>query len=200
MKRVAGYTMKRGLIMAGLFASLIGLLGCNKEQPQEYKSADIYRDMRKQVFTLAPTKIGLTPSGNNRVWGVLMETGYPEAVATLVMIGDGTVSLYFSNGGGIIGVGQHDGPRKACESFLKEAPKFMSYAQATNEFPLPKQGNTRFYFLTFDGVFTIEAREDDLGNNRLPLSPLFHKGHEVITEARIVDEKMRTRQSNQPAR
>ena len=36
------------------------------------------------------------------VWGVVMETGYPEAVVTLVSLGDRTTSLYFSNGGGII--------------------------------------------------------------------------------------------------
>jgi hypothetical protein len=33
-----------------------------------------------------------------------------------------------------------------------------------------------------------------LGNNRLPLSPLFFKAQEVITQARIVDEKMRAEQ------
>jgi hypothetical protein len=34
------------------------------------------------------------------VWGILMETGYSEATATLLALGDGTTSLYLSSGGG----------------------------------------------------------------------------------------------------
>jgi hypothetical protein len=104
-------------------------------------------------------------------------------------LGDGTVSLYFSNGGGIIGAGQHEGPRKACEALLAFAPEFIFSAKPTRAFPLP--GHTRFYFVSFDGVLTVEAKEEDLGNNRLPLSPLFHKAHEVITAARLADESQR---------
>ena len=37
------------------------------------------------------------------VWGVLMELGLEQGVATMVAFADGTVSLYFSGGGGIIG-------------------------------------------------------------------------------------------------
>lgn len=182
--------------MAGFFSSLKGLFGGDKPVTRKESPEDIYRSLRKQALTLDPTKIGFVSSASNRIWGVLMETGYPDAIATLVMIADGTVSLYFSTGGGIIGVGQHDGPRKACESFLEFAPQFINQLQPTNEFPFPAVGNTRFYFLTCDGIFTVETLEDDLGNNRVPLSPLFHKAQEVITQARLVDEQMRGNQGS----
>lgn len=188
------WVMKKGIIMAGFVAFLMGLLGSCKDKTSEYKIADVYRGLRQQVFNIDPSKIGIAPTATNRVWGMLMETGYSEAVVTLVTIADGTVSLYFSNGGGIIGVGQHEGPRKACESFLATASMFVNQAQQAKNFPLPKVGNTRFYFLTFDGVFTVEAKETDLGNNKLSLSPLFHTAHKVIAEARIVDEKRRAAQ------
>jgi hypothetical protein len=109
--------MKRGIIMASFIASLLGLFSCNKEQPNNYQMADVYRDLRQQVLTLDPAKIGLPSSDKNQIHGVLMETGYPEAVATLVTIADGTVSLYFSNGGGIIGVGQHEGRERHLNYF-----------------------------------------------------------------------------------
>lgn len=54
---------------------------------------------------------------------------------------------------------------------------------------MPKVGNTIFYFLTFEGVLSVEVKEDDLGENRHVMSPFFHKGHEVIYQARIVQEK-----------
>lgn len=179
--------------MASILGSILGVFGYNKTDATQYKTADIYRDLRQQVFSLDPSKIGVTPSSNS-VWGVVMETGYPEAVVTLVALADSTVSLYFSNGGGIIGVGQHEGPRKASTELLTASKLFLSQATPTKSFPLPSQGNTRFYFLTSGGILTTESKEDDLGNNRLPLSPLFHKAHEVIAQARMADEKMRSQQ------
>lgn len=169
----------------------MGLFGSGKTMGKDYVLADIYRDLRDRIFKLDPMKIGLSPSASNQIWGVLMETGYPDAAVTLVTIADGTVSLYFSNGGGIIGVGEHEGPRKSCYSFLSLAPKFIKYAKPTQKFPLPKEGNTRFYFLTYDGVFSVENKEDDLGNERLPLSPFFFEAHEVITQAKIVDDHLK---------
>jgi hypothetical protein len=178
--------------MAGLISAFLGAFGRGKDPAKADKPADVYQDLRQKVFALDAARIGLAPSGPNRVWGMLMETGYPKAVATLVTLGDGTVSMYFSNGGGIIGVGQHDGPRKAGAEFLAFAPQFLDEAKPTKEFPMPGEGRIRFYFLTYDGIFTSESSEDDLANKRSKLSPLFYKAHGVITQARLVHEQMKT--------
>ncbi|HLU11028.1 MAG TPA: ankyrin repeat domain-containing protein [Oceanobacillus sp.] len=152
----------------------------------QYQTAAIYRGLRQQVTEFDPVQAGFVPS--DRVWGILMEVGLQDAVFTLVAIIDGTVSLYFSNGGGIIGSGQHEAPRKAGEALLKLAPQFLHHAQPTTTFPLPRSGYARFHFLTFDGHFTAEAKEDDLTNNQHPLSPLFFAGNDVLTRIRLVDE------------
>ncbi|NUM53052.1 MAG: hypothetical protein HUU46_05360 [Candidatus Hydrogenedentes bacterium] len=83
--------------------------------------------------------------------------------------------------------GNHDGPRNACLALLSIAPDFLEFAQPTREFPLPTPGRTRFYFMTYDGPYTAGALEDDLGNNWLPPSPLFHKAHEVIAQVSITN-------------
>lgn len=179
-------------IMAVAFLCLVVLAMAGwaiyKKSHEAYVTSDAYQGLRRQVLTLDPASIGLTETGSNQVWGLLMETGYPEAVATLVTLGDGTVSLYFSNGGGMTGAGQHEGPRKASQALLAAAPSFLAQAQPTDDYPLPGKGRTRFYFLTYGGILTVEAAEDDLGYDRHPLSPLFHKAHEVITEATRVNE------------
>lgn len=178
--------------MSGFWASIKRLLRGNDKK---YAIADVYQGLRQQVLTLEPAKFAMVPKPSNNVWGVLMEIGYPEAVATLVTLADGTVSIYFSNGGGMIGFGK-DETRRASGAFLGMAPKYITYASHTNVFPLPSKGYTRFYFLTFDGIFTVEKKENDLGNWRSPLSPFFHKGHEVITEVRLIDEKLRAKKTN----
>lgn len=176
--------------------SIFGLFDRRKDDTPGYNIADTYRDLRSQVLRIDPAKMGLQRTGSNQAEGVLMEIGYPGVIVTLVTLADGTVSLYFSTGGGIIGAGQHEGPQKASESFLAFAQGFLGHAAPTRDFPLPKEGNIRFYFLTFHCILTVEASENDLGGNRLPLSPLFHKAHEVITRARLVDEQLSAGEKN----
>lgn len=175
--------------MAGLISSMMAGLGFGGEPGGKYKTAEIYTNLRQMVFTVSPEKLGLSPSATNRVYGLLMETGYKDAAMTLVSLADGTVSLYFSNGGGYIGVGQHQGPRQASDALLAAAPEYLSQAARVQSFPLPVQGNTRFYFLAFDGIYSTEVKEADLGNNKLLLSPLFFKAQDVITQLRLWDER-----------
>ena len=157
--------------------------GLFKRKSAGYQLADVYVKLRSQVLASAPS----APSPE-AVWGVVMETGYDEAVASVVALADDTVSMYFSNGGGCIGLGGQEGPRTAGRALLALAPRFVNYCQPSVQFPLPAKGNTRFFILTRNGVFTAEVSEADLGYQRHPLSPLFHKTQELITEIRKADE------------
>ena len=55
--------------------------------------------------------------------------------------------------------------------------------------PRPGPAEVTFYALTSQGVLTASRPEDDLGEGRDPLSPLFHAGQEVITQLRLIDER-----------
>ena len=150
----------------------------------DYEVADIYTDLRNQALQLKPEPIGQNVADESAVYAVLIETGYPEAVATLIAVADGTASLYFSNGGGIIGGGEHESVRKVSGEFMTLAQQFVSHSTLTETFPLPRKNNVRSYLVTRGGVYTFEALEDDLGYGRHPCSALFHKGHELITAIR----------------
>lgn len=178
--------MKKILIMATIFSIILNLLGC--KQQEEYKTAEIYNDLRNLAFNADLKKLNVPTKEGRKTYGVIMETGYPEAVATLVAMGDGSVSLYFSNGGGIIGVGEHESARKISLEYIKEADNYLKYAAKTNAYPLPKQKQTIFYFLTYEGVFTYGALESDLGENHSELSKLFYNAQDLISEARLIDE------------
>jgi hypothetical protein len=184
--------MKR-IIYMSILSALSGFFGA-KGDAAGYELAEAYTGLRNMVFEASPAQLGLKPAASE-VWAVLMETGYPDAVVTLLVLADGTVSIYFSNGGGIIGLGQHPGPERASKSFLALAQQFVNRAKPTNEHPLPAPSLTRFYLLAGSGKYFAEAKEQDLGEGRHPFAPLFHKGHEVITEIRLVDEKRRAEQA-----
>lgn len=160
-----------------------------KSKPQP-TSQDVYSGLRDQVLSVKPSDIGVAPTSSLPVvWGVVMETGFPEAVVTLVSLADRTTSLYCSNGGGVIGAGEHATVAAATAGFISLANEFHSQTEPTKTFPLPAIGRVRFYLLTFAGVLTAEADEQDLGNMRHKLSPLFHKGHEVIGNVRLSTEQ-----------
>jgi hypothetical protein len=146
-------------------------------------------DLRGKALTVTAADLQISPDEQHpRVWGVLMETGYPEAVATLATFAEGSTSLYFSNGGGIIGAGEHLTVRDASKRLLMVADRFYSHLEPATETPMPGLGRVRFYIHGFDGLRTAEADENDLGYERHPLSPVFHQAHDVIGHIRMASE------------
>ena len=154
------------------------------KDPMNYAPAEIYTKLRSQALGATANALGT----KEQTFGVIMETGYPEAVVTLVALSDGTASLYFSNGGGMIGLGQHKGPAVAARSLIAFADHNLEKLTSTSNTPLPQPGYTRFYVLTQSGTLTAEAKEMELGENRHVLSPLFYSAQELITEMREVEE------------
>lgn len=150
----------------------------------------MFADLRNQTLTATRTAFGLdVPATPTTPWGVVMEKGVPEGSYTLVALTDGNASIYLSSGGGSIGGGAHETIRKAAQAMVALAATFQPQATATKEFPLPRNGQTIFYLLTDSGTFTFSASEQALGEERHPWSPLFHAGHEVIGQYRLIEER-----------
>lgn len=118
-----------------------------------------------------------------------MEIGYPEGLMTLVVLADGTTSLYFGHGGGIIGGGEHASVRKASKELLHNVGLYFGVLSPTKSFPYPNVGRVKFYILTFTSTLTADVNEDELGNGKHNLSNLFYASHAVIAELRHIDEK-----------
>jgi hypothetical protein len=147
--------------------------------------AQMMRQLREQALRVTASDLELIPTAARpRVWGAIMELGYPTGIATLMSLAEGTTSLYFSNGGGVIGAGEHAAVREAAESFLDAVEDRLADFPAVEATPTPRIGRVRFYVRTFDGTLGVEATEEELGRNSHPLSPVFHAGHAVITAIR----------------
>jgi hypothetical protein len=147
-------------------------------------------ELRSRALAVKPADIGLSaPSYSERPWGVLMETGLREGgVYSLIVLADGTVSLYFSTGGGIIGSGQHREVRTAGEAMLQTAARLQSLAQLAADTPLPSPGDVNFYLLTTKGTLKYSAPEEQLGGGQDSMSELFYAGHDVIAGVRKAEQ------------
>jgi ankyrin repeat protein len=164
------------------------VFGGSDERPPD-KGNDTFLGLRDQALSTRRADVEIPePPRDAPVWGVLMETGYEGATATLLALADGTTSLYISSGGGVIGGESHDSVRESNATMLRSANQFRTQMKPTSNFPLPSVGHVVFYALTDAGVLMAAAGKDDLGENRHTLSPLFYAGHEVISALRQISE------------
>lgn len=168
------------------FSSILRMLAAEPQKPP-FEVADIYEQMRGMVLKLKPGDMGETD--DSKVLAVVMDTGYPQGAFTLVATVDGSVSLYFSKGGGIIGAGAQPEGAAAAKALLADATKFVGKMVPAKETPVVMPGITTFYVVTGKGILTVSANENDFGEGRHDLSPLFHQAHELISEIRKIDEK-----------
>ena len=175
--------------MRKILAGLLSIVGFGNAAAQSPAPSPVQAtsELRSMVLALKPGEIGLSPSESpSRVWGVVMETGMDRGYYTLVVLGDGTTSLYFSNGGGIIGAGERESVQAPSREFLAAGNQFAAAATPATDTAPPRQGFTKFFLLTFDGLRTYTAPELALVEEHDSLSPLFYAGQSVITQLRLV--------------
>jgi hypothetical protein len=161
-------------------------MGFFRRKRESEPEPEVYSGLRQQVLRLTPDQLG-NDLADAPILALLMETGYPEAVATLVAVADGTTSLYFSNGGGFIGAGTHAPVAEASRRWLEAARPFLPQLAAITDPAPPAKGLTQFVAVLPEGLRSDVAPEEELGEDRHPLSPLFHAGHDVITQIRLLD-------------
>lgn len=116
-----------------------------------------------------------------------METKYPTSVVTLVCLADGTTSLYFSSGGGILGSGQHHTVALATQALVREAEQHLGEMMPASAFPLPTAGCIQFTVLTYTEKWVACVPEPELENGRHPLTSLFDSAQQVITQIRLIN-------------
>jgi tetratricopeptide (TPR) repeat protein len=127
-------------------------------------------------------EIGLPePPPDSPVWGVIMENGNSDYTSTVVAFGDGGTSLYVSSGFGVIGGGEHENIREANTKFIQTANQSHQHLEPCESYPIPEAGRTHFYVFTDSGMLTAGAPDDDLHDERHPLSSLFIAGHAVLS-------------------
>lgn len=148
----------------------------------------VTQELRLQLLTASPSEFGISVESGN-AWAVVMDTTYPNGSASLISASDGSASLYFSSGGGVIGGQTHPEVNAAAKRFVREATAHIPSLGPATTFPLPKLQWTRFYIRTPEGVLTAEAAEAELGSGKHSLSQLFFAGQAVITQLRLVTER-----------
>jgi hypothetical protein len=142
-----------------------------------------FEDLRNMAFSVTPEQLGLpAESDKTQVYGIIMDWGIDDGIATIVSYQTGDASLYLSSGGGVIGGGQHKNVNIAAKQFVSSAQAFLSKTIRTTETKLPETDEVKFYLLTNNGVFVGQELIKNFDNNSSQWLPLFENGNKVLTE------------------
>jgi hypothetical protein len=110
-------------------------------------------DLRAKLLAMSPADLKLKPMQHlPRVWAALLDWGLRGASATIAVVADGTVSMYTSAGGGMIGAGQHQQVHMPAARFLKTVEAILDSLPAATVAPLPGEGEAAIVALTYDGM------------------------------------------------
>jgi hypothetical protein len=152
------------------------------------KTPDIGLKLRARVLEL-PAEMVKAPVSTAGVYGVVMDWGVENGLATLVAIADGGTSLYAGAGGFL---GGHAVPviREAGRRFLDAADGFVDEFPVTTVHPTPRPGHVIFHILTTAGVRTSpEIDIATLAPDKPGVSQLFGAAQGVITQIRVAEPK-----------
>ena len=151
----------------------------------------LYMEMRGQMFRLDPEKVGIKKGDQQtNVWGVITEFTLDGGYVTMVSLANGRTYMYFSSGSGILGAGDYSMVSIASAELVKTAERYISQMKLTTEYPFPSPGHTRFYLLTYSGLYTQEVSENIMLDERThPLYGIYAFTQNVITQIRIISSR-----------
>lgn len=141
------------------------------------------------ALELDPRSVGLSPSSGGSVWGVVMDTAMPSGHwNAVVVIADGTTSLYTGAAFGIIGAGTHESVRRASAALLAAVEANPGLFVEDPDTATPPAGEVFMRALTWSGRRRLRATEEGLASGTHPASPLFYAAQDVITQLRLIYE------------
>ncbi len=165
----------------------------NKQNTNDQDSQDdeyTYASMRKLAFSFSHEDMGVKMGNDYQVYGAVVDMAVDNInTATMICFIDGTTSLYFSNGGGIIGAGKHEAVNKAVLTFLENCFRTLPITKLAESIDvLPKENHHTFYLFTKAGIFSIDMDLRD-SNKSKEAQLLFSQSQMVLNELRKVSKK-----------
>jgi hypothetical protein len=152
--------------------------------------APIYTDLRSMVLDLEPDAIDVL---EGEPWSAalvaVLELGLVAGSATIVAVADGSVSMYTSSGGGVLGAGDHVAVRAAATRFRVATGEHRPHFRAVETYPPPSpEGQVAFLARFADARLAAAAPETLLRSGRHPLAGLYAVGQDLLTEIRLASD------------
>lgn len=116
-----------------------------------------YIELRNQALAYQSDQ---TNSQSQTIQLCLADWHRGNGIVTLVLVDDGSVSLYFSNGSSILGSGELPKVLNVASELMRLANQYQPEAQQVNTNILPDSGQLQFYFRKADSLYWLPAGTD----------------------------------------
>jgi uncharacterized membrane protein len=113
--------------ITGAIGAVLTCVALNTRRQTSVSAAEMSQALRARALTANAEELGIE-SAPGKTFVVVMDLAYAEAVVSLVCTSSGDASLYFSNGGGVVGGGEHQSVRTAATSLLRESDNTVGNA------------------------------------------------------------------------
>jgi ankyrin repeat protein len=149
-------------------------------------SAEVMQELRHAMLATVPE--GGTAGADEPVL-VVMDMVFTDAVVSVMSSTSGDASLYFSNGGAMLGGIGHENVCTAATAFVQEVARHRDQFTVVTDYAYPAGSNVRFFLRTPKAVYMAEAPRESLVNGQSALAAAFLRGQDVITQFRKISEK-----------
>ena len=183
------------VIVAAVLVALAGLWAWNVHLSPEAKTrraeamaatAGLREAVLSRAFLLQGTAEGAAQKAFAADWRVST-----DQLATLVSFEDGTTSIYFSSGGGVIGAGEVPTVKPVADRFRAAFNGLESHFRVVDSWPPPAPGNYVFYYLDRNATrATTPLSQSELESSN-------HALHGLVAEAQGLITAIRTAQPAQ---
>jgi hypothetical protein len=165
------------------FRPLVVAAAQNPTKKPQPPPMDVYLGLRDLELTSPREKIGLpAPASPTTPWRVVIDSALDSgAQATVVAVADRSASVYWVNVGGRLGGQSRETLGNAALKMVKIAGELQPQMQLTKNFPLPHRGGVIFYAVTYAGVFTATATQEEMRMHRGAFAKLGDAMQEIIS-------------------
>ena len=152
---------------------------------KEKDDGNHYEGLRQQVLDSKPDENVKLLMNGKPIFAAIVDMAMEKAVATLACFIDGTTSLYFSNGGGQLGLGQaHEEVRNATFAFLQSSEQILDKMEIATDFSLPVNGNHIVYLVSENNIYKYEIDLDVIESASREIKFLFFLYQNVLDKIR----------------
>lgn len=126
--------------------------------------------------------------GSKQITAIIIDIGSKKAGVSLLCIADGTCSLYFEKGGGVIGTGTHKNVSYTARIFMDRITQLIENPTDTFDLDFPKNNVFSIKILTTDSKYQITGKiTNNLPDNTIS-NTAFILANDVITQMRLIAE------------
>lgn len=153
-----------------------------REKPnKESMELLLFEDLRINALRFKKSETNLTD--DNPLYGIVVDINNGEEIITLFTLREGSIEIYFSNGGYIF-LEREDNLIAAMETvdYFKIAESVYKNAIKTDQTKLPSIYSTNFFFLTTDGRRIIIEDMQHIVENVSIIYELFDRANRIIRE------------------